>query len=306
MPSFLALIFIAASLLPAPTAPPPTHAAPAAIASPRTPDDPPCPQKRTGTTEGTFRDYVIRVYRSPEYESCLQIEQRGKVVYTLESHEFSVGGNISGDDKIPLGTDITGEGKPDGVIVTYSGGAHCCATLYLVELGTHFREVQKIELENSDLAQFSRPRPGAPYELVTNDWAFQYWKTSFAESPAPKVVLKFRDGKFRLDFGAMRTPAPTAKQLASMVAAVKSDSAWQLGANTNCTMDCGVPVALWRNMLTLLYAGHSADAWKLFDQAWPPSQPGKLEFAAEFCKQLATSHYWHDLQAGIGPCPPPN
>jgi hypothetical protein len=281
-----------------------TNIASAPVDAPPPPDDPPCPQKRTGTTEGTFHDYTIRVYRSPDAEACLQIAQRGTVVFTLENHDFRIGGNMSGDSQIPLGTDITGTGQPDVVVIAWSGGAHCCATLYLLELGEQFREIQKIELDNSDLPNFSRSRDGR-YELTTSDWAFQYWKTSFAESPAPTVVLKFRDGQFRIAFDAMRKPAPTVKQFAAMVQTVKSDPDWS-AANLpgNCGMNCGVPVALWKEMLTLLYTGHSDLAWQLFDQSWPTAQKGKSGFAAAFCKQLATSHYWSDLQADLGPCPP--
>lgn len=308
MPTLLTLIFIAASALSTPPVPPRVYVTPAAIAaSSFSPDDPPCPQKRTGTTEGAFRDYVIRVYRSPDYESCLQIKQHGNVIYTLNSHDFRIGtsmGDASGDEQIPLGTDITGTGQPNAVIIAWSGGAHCCATLYLVELGAQFREVQKIELENSDLANFSRPNRTARYQITTSDWAFQYWRTSFAESPAPKVILKFRDGQFRLAFDAMRTATPSDQQFAAMLRAVKADPEWHANAPADCAMDCGVPVALWRNMLTLLYTGHSELAWKLFDKSWPSAQPGKSDFAAAFCKQLSTSHYRPDLEAGIGPCPP--
>jgi len=305
LPTLITFILIAASAISTPPAL--THTAPSAIAAPSSPDDPPCPQRRTGTTEGTFRDYVIRVYRSPDFESCLQIGQRGKVVYTLESHDFRIGasmGDASGDDRIPIGTDITGAGQPDAVIFAWSGGAHCCATLYVVELGAQFREVQKIELENSDLANFSRSNRAASYQLTTNDWAFQYWRTSFADSPAPKVILKFRDGQFRLAFDAMRTAAPADQRLAAMLHAVKTDPDWHANAPADCAMDCGVPVALWRNMLMLIYSGRAGLAWKLFDEAWPPAQPGKSDFAAAFCKQLSTSHYWPDLEPNIGPCPP--
>jgi hypothetical protein len=303
LPTLLPLILIATLAIAGQPASPPAHTAPSDIASPLASDDPPCPQKRTGTTEGKFRDYAIRVYRSPEFESCLQITQHGNVVYTLESHDFRIGANMSGDGTIPLGTDITGTGQPDAVIVAWSGGAHCCTSLYILELGAQFREVQKIELENSDLPNFTRPKPGSPYQLTTADWAFQYWRTSFAESPAPKVVLKFRDGQFRIAFDAMQTPAPSDQKFAAMLREVKSDSAWHASAAANCGLDCGVPVVLWRDMLTLLYSGHSDLAWKLFDQSWPPARKGKSDFAAAFCKQLATSHYWSDLQTDIGPCP---
>jgi len=84
---------------------------------------------------------------------------------------------------------------------------------------------------------------------------------------------------------------------------IQSDSGWGAEVARGCAESCGVPVALWKNMLELMYGGHTDLAWRLFDESWPAKQNGKSAFIGQFCKQLSTSHYWPDLEQTIGACP---
>jgi hypothetical protein len=172
----------------------------------------PCPQNRNLTASAKYGVYVIRTYRFPDPEGCLQILQSGKVVYSLMSVNFAIGNNFEGNAPIRIGTDITGEGKPDGVVSEWTGGAHCCFIFHVFELGDVFREIAKINAQHSDGASFVDPHHDGHYEFEGNDWAFAYWKTSFAESPAPRIILKYRDGRFRLALDLMERAAPSSKK----------------------------------------------------------------------------------------------
>jgi hypothetical protein len=270
-------------------------------------EDLPCPQGRKQTAEARFRDYVIRTYRWPEPEGCLQILKRGTVVYSLASTEFKIGNNFYGfhnGANIPTGTDITGAGKPNAIVSEWSGGAHCCFTMHVFEIGDHFEEIARIEADDSDGAHFVDLDHDGFYEFEGNDWAFAYWGASFMDSPAPRIVLKYRDGRFRLAFDLMRKPRPSPQDLARMAHVIESDSGWNPEAAPDCADSCDVPIALWKNMLELMYGGHTDLAWRLFDESWPARQRGKSAFVVQFCKQLNSSHYWADLKEAIGACPP--
>lgn len=268
-------------------------------------EDLPCPQDRNQTSEARFKDYEIRTYRWPEPEGCLQIFKRGRVVYSLESADFKIGGNFESGVSVPIGTDITGTGTPDAIVGEWSGGAHCCYTLHVFELGEKLRQIGQIKAEDSDEADFRDLNHDGTLEFVGYDWAFAYWNTSFLYSPAPRIVLKYRQGCFRLALDMMKDPRPTAAEFAALVRRVRADREWSSDQPTEvCDKECGVPVPLWKNMLHLMYTGHADLAWRLFDESWPDRQKGKGKFAAAFCKQLSSSRYWSDLKPAIGACPP--
>lgn len=266
--------------------------------------DLPCPQGKEKKDEARFGDYVISTYRGPDLEGCLQILKSGVLVYTLSSHDFRIGNNFWHGTPIPIGTDITGAGKPDAIVSEWSGGAHCCFTLHIFELGERFREIARIEAEHGDGSNFEDLNHDGSYELVGSDWAFAYWKASFADSPAPRVVLKYRAGRFRLALDLMRTPNPSSEKFKTMVESVRSARGWSSQVILDCQQECGIAPALWANMLDLIYGGHPDLAWELFDESWPKNLAGKATFAKEFCSVLKKSRYWHDLKEMAGRCPP--
>jgi hypothetical protein len=265
--------------------------------------EPPCPIKQNLEKEITYGAYKLRTYRTPNGEGCLRITKDEKSVFYLESMAFKIGGNFYRDPGIPVGTDITGEGKADAIVGEWSGGVHCCFTLRVFELGDQFRKIGEIKADDADGARFLDPGKDGHYQFEGVDWAFAYWRTSFMESPAPRIVLKYRDGGFHLALDSMKKPEPSSAKIAGIVRAIQSDEEWERDVSSDCNENCSVPVALWANMLDLMYSGHPNLAWKLFDESWPPSRQGKTSFAKDFCKQLHGSHYWSDLKAEIGACP---
>ncbi len=201
-------------------------------------------------------------------------------VYMIEEppgSEFSV---------LPLGldVDVTGDGRPDFVLQSYSGGAHCCfytsvfertPSLYLVAEfdGAH----APVELANLDA--------DPAYEVRLYDWTFAYWKTSFADSPAPEVVLDWQDGVYAGSVALMRKPPPSRGELATAVTAARAAIAQSEKASP----------LLWGPMLDYIYGGQSAAAFRLLDEAWPPEVPGRDAFLLQFGAQLSFSPYWETL-----------
>ena len=217
--------------------------------------------------------------------------------------DYEIGGFYKASH-IPVGTDVTGSGNPDAIIGEWSGGAHCCFTLHVFEIGDKLKEIGQIRADHSDRSHFVDLNHDGQYEFVGSDWAFAYWGTSFLDSPAPTIILKYSGGRFRLAYDLMRKSRPTSEEFTKLVHHVASDEGWNPQARADCLAGCGVPLSLWENMLELMYTGHADLGWKLLDQTWPSQQKGKPIFVRQFCKQLRSSRYWHDLKNAIGECPP--
>lgn len=309
LPGLLMLMFVAgaASAQVPPASAPPQQSSAKDVQTKnldsRSSEEQPCPQGQNQTDEAHFRDYVIRTFRGPNFEGCVQIFKSAAVVYSLTSADFKIGNNFWHGTPIPIGTDVTGKGIPNAILADWSGGAHCCYTLHVFEIGKKFKEIGRIEAGDGDGDNFVDPKHDGSYEFVGHDWEFGYWKASFSESPAPQIILKYRAGKFRLALDLMKTPAPTPQQLADLIESVRTEDKWSLIAAKDCSQECGVPPALWAKMLDLIYGGNAGSAWKLFNESWPKQFEGKEQFAKEFCQQLHGSKYWRELKPTVGRCP---
>jgi hypothetical protein len=245
-----------------------------------------------------FADYVVRAVRSSDDEGCLEVQKANVVVYSeRKAMQYRIGNNVNAENlkgyplipEIKAGTDITGNLIPNLIVSAWTGGAHCCFSFIVLELGKIFKVASRIEAEHSDLAHFEDIKHDGRYVFVGNDWAFAYWHTDFGQSPAPTVILrpeKDSDGdtQYKLALDLMRKPVPTDKQFAAAVQKIRADKAWRSE---------NVPPQLWGQMANFIYSGHPTLAWKLLDQAWPKEKSGKRGFLGAFCDRLENSHYWY-------------
>ncbi len=254
----------------------------------------PCPGGRKKTGEASFQKYTVRTYRYPNSFGCVVISRDGKPVYKQTSMVFQIGGSpdlpLEGKQGLltPMGTDVTGLGLPDLIIGEWTGGAHCCFVFYVFELGAErLRKVATIDAKHSDLVYFEDVDHDGRFEFLINDWTFAYWRTGFMQSPAPDVILRFRDGKFRMALELMRKPSPKDEVLAQRA----KDIAAKWGS-----LGPGPPHEYWGELLDLIYSGNAGRAWKFAEQCWPRERDGKEEFVNDFRKQLRQSPYWHELR----------
>jgi hypothetical protein len=239
-------------------------------------------------------------------DACLLVLRNRKVIFRRtygNKGRFTLGQAANPELKtpsIPNGSDITGRGHPDMIVSFFTGGSHCCLLHYVFELDPQFQLLATLDAGDGDGAHFSPLDRG--YYYFADDWNFAYWNTSFANSPAPPVILRFVDDPkargYHLALDKMTRPAPNradwAKASVEATQAFADDSPFSGGTGSR----------LWGNMLELIYTGHSNLAWKFFDEAWPPRRPGQDKFLADFCAQLATSPYWADLQKTLVDRPP--
>ncbi len=252
-----------------------------------------------------YASFQVTTYRSDS--ACLEIRQNGKLVYSQsgdDAMELVIGNDRAlgseeenGDHHapaIPIGTDITGLGVPNLIVNKWSGGAHCCFSFEVIELGPRVRLVARINAEHSDYAHFQDIDHDGKYEFVGFDYAFAYWHTGFSQSPEPKIVLRFDGKKYVLAPDLMRKPAPSAAELRKTAKEIR-DGDWQHDYP---------PPELWGTMLDLIYTGNPDAAWKFASQAWVPGHVSKQKFLRDFCDQLARSQYFAQIKLTItnAPC----
>jgi hypothetical protein len=261
--------------------------------------------------EETVAPYVARVYFDAKAkdgsDAYFEILKNNKRVYVQKAkrkgEKFFIGTMYKDDPDaamVKMGMDITGNAQPDLVISEWLGGANCCLTFHIFEIGTTFKKLATIDASYGDSGpHFVHPDKDSKSTgllVEIHDWTFANWNTDFADSPAPKVVLRFSeyDGVYHVAPDVMRTTAPTASDLATRAAAIKDNSPSTKGGTWPKAQ---VSPQLWDTMLDLVYAGRADDAWKFLDTAWPPNVQGKDAFARDFRAQLAKSRYWPEINA---------
>ncbi len=246
--------------------------------------------------EQTYKDYLVRItgptdYRATLMESTLEIYKGDEQVFKMNEWRFYFG-HLHADqhpnDLIKIGTDITGNEKPNLVVSSWSGGAHCCHSYYIFELANTFRHLDTIDVLDNGSAHFEDRDGDANLEFVMADYTFAYWNECFAESPAPRVVLRFKDDGYHIAEDLMRAPAPSASDIQERAVEIAAHPRWTEGRP---------PTKLWDIMLKWIYSGNDDAAGALLDQAWPPDLPGKEEFRGAFKEQLAKSQWWPEIKA---------
>ncbi len=243
-----------------------------------------------------FRDYEVLLYQPRLGDGSFEVRRGGRRIYARisEGGKFLIGELFESDtpkERIAIGKDITGRGVPNLVVVEWTGGAHCCFSAHVFELGEDFRKIASLEAGHGKL-DFQDLDGDGSLEAITHDWSFAYWPRSFAESPAPRVILRFRDGLYQLAPDLMRKPPLPAGDLTAKARMVREAAKWE--------PDEPPPPDLYVPLLDLTYAGNARQAWEFFDMAWGPGIPGKDAFRQDLQTRLARSPYWPGVKAMNG------
>jgi hypothetical protein len=263
-----------------------------------------------------FGDYSVEITsigHSTDYVSGYKISYKGKVVRRFSSVDIlriDIG-HLDNDkwpnDHIEMGKDITGNGVPNLVLNFSTGGAHCCYSYDVFELGPKLKRIGSFDVADAFDSRFEKQGDDSNLVFVTRDYTFRYWNASFTGSPAPDVKLRYCNGKYRLAADLMRKPPPPEAELDKLADQVRQE--------TFATP----PPLLWDTMLDLIYSGNEKEAYRFLDKAWPPlprksgpTPPGyvkltlpasgpnirkKQNFVREFRRQLAISPYWQEISA---------
>lgn len=240
-------------------------------------------------SEHIFKNYVIKTYREEGGgQGSLEILRDGHRIYGQmtpeEGGEFLVGelyeSNTS-KDRIAIGKDITGRGVPNLIVSEWTAGAHCCFIAHIFEMSRRFRRIASIGAQHGPL-DFEDLDGDGILEFLMRDWTFAYWRTCFACSPAPEVILRFRNGAYRMAPELMRKAPLSPGELAARSKQLRESDEWR---------EQIPPPDVWRVMLDLIYTGNPRQAWELFEMAWRPGLSGKKDFLKKFRAQLARSPF---------------
>jgi len=244
-----------------------------------------------------FKDYEIRLYHQADCDdepesriAGLEILKAGKRVYVQTGYSFALGYPLDQDQppdsvKPATGVDFTGTG-PGLLVSECSGGAHCCYTFHVFQLGDSFKALPAIPLLDADESAFVRRPDVKGLVLATADYsAFAYFPTDFAGSPAGRVFLSFRDGKFEPDMALMKAGAPKGDEVMRCAALFKPSREWKASQ----------PMGMWYYATDLIYSGNAAQAWKFLDAAWGGSAADKNRYLDDYQRRLKKSAYYPEL-----------
>jgi hypothetical protein len=93
------------------------------------------------------------------------------------------------------GKDVNGDGYADAVLVSFSGGAHCCWTYHIVSLGKNPGLI--VEFENRSTASFEDLNGDGRVEILIRNGGFdEGFGLSHPFSPFPLLIVRLNGTKF--------------------------------------------------------------------------------------------------------------
>jgi hypothetical protein len=137
--------------------------------------------------ERLIGEYAVRLWRDMAGPGGVSmghvatVSQGGELKVEVES-VFGLGEDT--------GSDITGEGHPDLVLEIFTGGAHCCFSTLVYDLGPTMTKVLETPLSNCGGTFEDLDGDDIP-EYITCDDLFAYTYCSYASSPVVQAILKY-------------------------------------------------------------------------------------------------------------------
>lgn len=224
--------------------------------------------------EETVGNYRIRLVRDTAAgDRIVDILLHGRRVFAVSAPDARLE---------HVGDDLTGDRVRDVVVLLHTGGVHCCTNAVVLSLGNDsLRRVGIVAGGDGEIAFDDIDGDGAA-EVKVQDWRFAYWRDyAFVETAAPEVIYRHTPDGYRPACDLMREPAPSQRVLENH--ARELSAGWTSG---------DPPSEVYSYVLDLVYAGHADLAWRFFDLAWPPGNPGKDEYRNDLRNQLRGSPCW--------------
>lgn len=281
--------------------PPDPAAAPSSAASPGTelaspPLDPLAPRDRFAPEPATrVADWQLRLWRRQPggvgFGDIATLERDGRIRVSLSEAVA-----IEASDA----TDLDGDGRPEALVRTWSGGAHCCYGIQAFRLTDEAEPLLRTPPSSCE-GRFEDLDGDGRQELLTCDDAFGYAFCPFAASPLPRVVLRYapEPGAFipaTPDFAAWLAANPSDGVAGWDGAGAASEDATPRserdsgGASTPAADAALARCAALGPALAALYAGQAEAGWRAIADI--AVQTGAPELRSEVERILARSAYF--------------
>jgi hypothetical protein len=191
----------------------------------------------------------------------------------------------------PTGRDITGEGHPDVVLERFTGGAHCCFSVIVYDLGPTLTKVLETRESNCS-GRFEDLDGDSVLEFVTCDDLFAYVYCPYASSPMVQVIMRYEPGRGYVP-ASPRFAHLYAEMAAGHLELAESATAGELGEWDETTKCAVLPLTL-----DYLYTGQADRAWAELSRLY--TYPDGLLFWAEIVQAVSES----SLYVSDGSSPP--
>jgi hypothetical protein len=235
-------------------------------------------------------DYRIRIFYADD-RMCqrFDISKHNQIVFReegVDNHYFL--GSDDSDKHFMM--NLTGHGT-QLVVKRWTGGAHCCMSLLIFDLGCEFRKIDEIYGGNFDPEIVDLDHDGIPEVMVTDDF-LAYRFSSFAYSAKGDVVLKYTNGHYSVAPEFMKKPAPSREKLNAKVLA------WRKLLRKQNSPDWPPP-SMIQYITDLIYTGNKKVAFDLVDRIWPEDVAGKGDFLKSYQEALAESRYYPEFEKNL-------
>ncbi len=169
------------------------------------------------------------------------------------------------------GRDVNGDGQPDAVLVSFSGGAHCCWTYHIISLGKEPGLIR--EFENRSTASLKDLEGNGQIEILIRDGEFdEGFGLDHAFSAFPLLIVRLNGTEFE-DVGS-KFWRVFEKEIQEKRTKLNRERLKEfLQSNPNEIHDdldyLGTKSAIVLIVLDYLYAGRPQEARRALDELWP-------------------------------------
>lgn len=182
------------------------------------------------------------------------------------------------------------------LVESYSGGAHCCWTYYLLDLSEQFKKLAKIDTYDSPM-QIIGTKDKSGFLIYLYDYSYKYKWTSFASTPLPLVILSFNGSELIVAKQLMKKPPLTEDSFALKILHIKhaitEDFEYKKGQLSNDGKETAYLNILLSEVFDLIYSGNYSQAMRMIDKTWPNDDQSKRAFVQDISIAIRKSTY-HD------------
>lgn len=184
-------------------------------------------------------------------------------------------GGYGAHDPLPTADalqDLTGNGVPDLLIITWAGGMHCCLGLHLFELGEELKTLLEIPSWRGLFPEHTvEDLDGdGSMEIITYHGYYRYNFGCYGvNSTMPTIIFNFQEG---LGY-TIRTPdyiqLDVEQETKDLAAFLEEGEPFEFVSDVTC--------AVMNVVIPLLYSGQWDAAWHIFDRYYPEISDGSDE-----------------------------